>query len=129
MRGEHLRRCPQWNQPRGHARRSDYATNLVSRLPRGRAADLEAPGTFHHAPVMAKPHGVAGCPAAGEQQGPGRQAGEPRSRRLRGHGGPAHMPGGWLPAGTAGTAHRRPGLPGPAACQAPGQWHGTARAT
>ena len=35
MRGEHLRRCPQWNQPRGHARRSHYATNLVSRLPPG----------------------------------------------------------------------------------------------
>jgi hypothetical protein len=30
----------------------------------------------------------------GEQQDPGRQAGEPpRGRRLRGHGGPAHMPG------------------------------------
>ena len=33
-----------------------------------------APGTFHHAPVKARPHGVADCPAAGEQQAPdGRQ--------------------------------------------------------
>src|SRR6266516_3016280 len=32
-----------------------------------------APGTFHHAPVKARPHGVADCPAAGDQQGPGRQ--------------------------------------------------------
>jgi hypothetical protein len=53
-----------------------------------------APGTFHHAPVKARPHGVADCPAAGEQRGPGGQAGELCSRRLRGHGGPSHMPGG-----------------------------------
>src|SRR5262249_55468479 len=45
MRGEHLRRCPQWNQPRGHARRSHYATNLVSRLPpRAGAPDGGAEG-------------------------------------------------------------------------------------
>src|ERR1039458_4331670 len=68
---------------------SGRGTSLGERSDRLKAA----PGTFHHAPVKAKPHEVADCPAAGGQ-GPGRQSGEPRSRRLRGHGGPAHMPGG-----------------------------------
>jgi len=29
-----------------------------------------APGTFHHAPVKAKPHEVTDCPAAGGAAGP-----------------------------------------------------------
>ena len=32
-----------------------------------------APGTFHHAPVKAKPHAVADCPPAAEQGPDGRQ--------------------------------------------------------
>jgi hypothetical protein len=51
------------------ASRFPGAASLGERTERLKAA----PGTFHHAPMMAKPHAVADCPAAGEQGPDGRQ--------------------------------------------------------